>query len=223
MTAPPPEAYAQNPNKIVSNGVLLDIVKKAILVISFIVGAGILGSFVTIYLMPDVYIVPFGDVSVDAANTWGEFLGDDLNIRFKVLNTVSFPPASFNFARRQFITETIADAIVQIRHKMLFKKSRVVFIGLLNHDMYPTTHDWRYCYALNFLEGERNRISVISTKRLSSTADNAQKVFTARLYKLLKRAIGFQLYGCGTTSNSDSVLYGPLLSVEDLDNMGMKF
>ena len=198
-------------------------VKKAILAISLLAGFGLAGSLVVFCLLPDVYIVPFGDVSVDAVHIWSEFLGDDLDVRVKVLNTASFPPASFNFARRQFVTEKIADAVAQIRREILFKKPRTAFIGLLNHDMYPTTHDWRYCYALNFLEGERNRITVISTKRLTSTADDAEQVFTARLYKLLKRAIGFQLYGCGTTTNVDSVLYGPLLSVDDLDRMGMKY
>ena len=197
--------------------------KKALIAILLLAVAIAIGFRLAIFLMPDVYIVPFEDVSVEAAKAWGKYIAHDLDIRVKVLDTAAYPPNSFNFLRRQFITEAFADAIVQIRHKMLFKKSRVVFIGLLSRDMYPTTHNWRYCYALNFIEGERDRISIISSKRLTSTATNAQQVVIVRVYKLLKRAIGFQLYGYDVTTNKDSVLYGPLLSVEDLDNMGMKY
>ncbi len=197
--------------------------KKALIAILLLAGVIAIGFRLAITLMPDVYIVPFEDVSVDAAAAWGEYIARDLDIRVKVLESAAYPPASFNFQRRQFITEAFADAIVQIRHNMLIMKSKVAFIGLLSRDMYPTTHDWRYCYALNFIEGERNRISIISSKRLASTATDAQQVVNVRVYKLLKRAIGFQLYGLNATTNKGSVLYGPLLSVEDLDNMGFEY
>lgn len=193
---------------------------KAVLVLA----AGIpIGLCFAISLMPDVYIVPFENVPVDAAQVWGEYMAHDLDIRVKVLDTVAYPSDSFNFMRRQFIAEALADSIVRIRQNMLFKKPQAAFIGIITRDMYPTSRDWRYCYALNLLEGERKGISIVSTERLIPAAGNDQQVFNVRFYKLLKRAIGFQFYQYNATMDRDTVMYGPLLSVEDLDRMGTKY
>ena len=194
--------------------------KMALIAILFLAGAIAIGFRIAISLMPDLYIVPFEDVSIDSANKWGIFLADDLNIRVKVLGNASFPESAFNPDRRQYQTEAFADAVVHIRHKMRFIKSHAVFIGLLNKDMYPTTHNWRFCYLLNFLDGERSRISILSTARLSQEPSDDPQAYNTRLYKLFKRAIGFQLYGYNTSTNIASVMYGPELW---LDEMGTEY
>ena len=194
--------------------------KMALIAILFLAGAIAIGFRIAISLMPDLYIVPFEDVSIDSANKWGIFLADDLNIRVKVLGNASFPESAFNPDRRQYQTEAFADTVVHIRHNMRFIKSYAVFIGLLNKDMYPTTHSWRFCYLLNFLDGERSRISILSTARLSQEPSDDPQAYNTRLYKLFKRAIGFQLYGYNTSTNIASVMYGPELW---LDEMGTEY
>jgi hypothetical protein len=44
-----------------------------------------------------------------------------------------------------------------------------------------------------------------------------------RLYKMVKKAIGLHYYGYGRTTDLNSVMYSPIMSLDDLDASGTRF
>jgi len=96
---------------------------------------------------------------------------------------------------------------------------RTAYIAIIADDMYHEHSAWNYTLALNF----SNRISIVATDRLLPNGifnkEVASKIYGERQYKLLKRMIGLQFYGYERSSDPTSLLFSPLMGIDDLDRM----
>ena len=66
-------------------------------------------------------------------------------------------------------------------------------------------------------------LSVVSTARIDPINYNLpkdEKLRDERLMKLINKAIGLQVYKYKVSSDMSSVMYGPIMGVEDLDRVG---
>jgi predicted Zn-dependent protease len=123
----------------------------------------------------------------------------------------------------QMIAERVRDDL-QIPIKRLYNLTpQTIFIALTREDLNGEDGGTRFVFASHF---PPERLSVISTARLSDafygkpdTPDNTR----LRLYKMVKKAIGLQYYGYWRSTDLKSVMYSPIMSLDDLDAVGTSF
>jgi predicted Zn-dependent protease len=91
-------------------------------------------------------------------------------------------------------------------------------IGVTAQDMYVRASTRNF--AFEYREGDR--FAVLSTARMDPTwlAEPANpELLRKRLRKAATRMIGFLYYGYRETADWRSVMFGPVLSIDDLDRL----
>jgi predicted Zn-dependent protease len=91
-------------------------------------------------------------------------------------------------------------------------------IGVTAPDMYVNALTLNFAFAYH----EGDRFAVLSTARMDPTwfADPANPdLLRKRLRKAATRMIGFLHYGYRETTDRRSVMFGPVLGIDDLDRL----
>jgi len=169
-----------------------------------------------------VYLVPLGPgVPVPLRE-----LADHYRQTYK-LNVIVLPELALGDPRVQDTTrfQLIADELLGYMVRKNPKPSSepgAAVIGVTVQDMYirGLTWDWAFGYR------EGDRFAVVSTARMDPSwfADPANPaLLRTRLRKAVTRMIGFQHYGHRESMNRGSVLFGPVLGIDDLDRLAEDF
>jgi predicted Zn-dependent protease len=172
----------------------------------------------------DVYLVPIGKFSEIAASQLSMFLSQDLGITVKATGCKPMPAGTYDEKRKQHVAERFYEPLL-VYSKTLHQdcKPNAIFIGIIADDMYMQETNWNFCFTSNF----KNGISVVATDRLVpyGVLDRAAagKVYGARLIKILKRTIGFQYSKRPRSSDPNSLLYSPLMKLDELDRMSFQY
>ena len=125
---------------------------------------------------------------------------------------------------RQYNANYIAAAGLQVASRLEVKYA--FYIVLTNYDINYPSSNLRYVFSANY-----DGISVVSIARinpinygggmsLSRVPDQLTKL-TERALKLINKSIGRAYYGYAVSSNINSVMYGPIMGLKDLDDMGL--
>jgi predicted Zn-dependent protease len=70
------------------------------------------------------------------------------------------------------------------------------------------------------------RMSVVSMARMQDSFYGAPSTpfrTKARMYKMVKKAVGLLYYGYDRSSDKKSVMYSPIMNLNDLDAVGTDF
>lgn len=171
----------------------------------------------------DVYLIPFEGFSGIDASRLSLFLSKDLGIVVKATGGMPIPNGTYDPLRKQHTAERFYDCLYNYSQTFTDTEPNTIYIGILADDMYPEESNWNFCLALNF----ENRVSIIATDRLvpGGVIDKkeAGQIYGARLSKMLKRTIGIQYFGYRRSSEPKSLLFSPLMGVDELDRMGFEY
>jgi len=165
-----------------------------------------------------IYFVPLGPgVPVPLKE-----LADHFRQNYR-LNTTVLPelplsdPRVQDTARFQLIAEALLGYMVRKHPKLSWEPGAVV-IGVTAQDMYISAFTWNF--AFGYREGDR--FAVLSTARMDPAwfADPANPdLLRKRLRKAAARMVGFLHYGYRETTDRRSVMFGPVLGIDDLDRL----
>ena len=165
-----------------------------------------------------IYFVPLGpEVPVPLKE-----LADHFRQNYR-LNTTVLPelplsdPRVQDTARFQLIAEELLGHMVR-KHPKLTWEPGAVAIGVTAQDMYIRALSWNF--AFGYREGDR--FAVLSTARMDPawSADPANPdLRRKRLRKAATRMVGFLHYGYRETTDRRSVMFGPVLGIDDLDRL----
>jgi predicted Zn-dependent protease len=165
-----------------------------------------------------VCLAPVGPVPPAVVADLVTHLRSRLGLVVTVLPPVSVDPAAMDRDRVQLIAEEVAGSL-----RGLPQHARNVVVGLTTYDMYIRgMPSWEWAFALR--EGER--VIVVSTARMDETNWGravAPALLRTRLRKMVLNNLGLVYHGLAQTSDRRSVLFGPILSLEDLDPLGEAF
>ena len=98
----------------------------------------------------------------------------------------------------------------------------VMMVGFTRGDMYVRHRDWRFAFA----HREDGRFAAISTARMDPESFGLPPndgVLVRRLLKMTSKQIGLYFYELPERQEKSSVLYSPILGVDDLDEVSMDF
>ena len=165
-----------------------------------------------------IYFVPLGPgVPVPLKE-----LADHFRQNYR-LNTTVLPelplsdPRVQDTARFQLIAEELLGHMVRKHPKLSWEPGAVV-IGVTAKDMYIRGFTWNF--AFGYREGDR--FAVLSTARMDPAwfADPANPdLLRKRLRKAATRMVGFLHYGYRETADRRSVMFGPVVGIDDLDRL----
>ena len=102
-------------------------------------------------------------------------------------------------------------------------KPNTVYIFLTAYDLNEEDRRFRFLFAKN---NSQSRMAIISIARLRLNQDGPNEVPSItklRLFKMAKRQIGELFYGYSRNTDPSSVMYSPLMGLDELDMIGTKY
>jgi predicted Zn-dependent protease len=151
------------------------------------------------------------------ANYYQETLG----VKIVVSDPISIEESMFDRARRQLIAEELVNH-VRARFPEPTRNQRLMMIGFTRADMYIQHKEWRSAFAYR----ENGRFAAISTARMDPVNFGLPPddgVLVRRLIKMTSKQIGLYFYELPERQEKTSVLFSPILGVDDLDEVAMDF
>jgi predicted Zn-dependent protease len=169
----------------------------------------------------DVYFIPM-DFSPSLAVKLAEELSDELNLHIAVSVQMGTSPDMFNSERKQYDAKKIISEAKKIVHRNIDEQEAPYSIVLLHQDLNRPPFNLRYTFAVHSTQG----VSVISTARMDPrnyglSADD--ELLYSRLKKMVMKGIGYNVFQHKRSLDPSSVMYSPIMSLEDLDEIGTEY
>jgi hypothetical protein len=168
-----------------------------------------------------VYLVPLDDFPEDLAQALATGLRDDMHQSIKAsLRLPKLPIKTLPGSNQLIAEDVIAEGVVA--------SSRLPDMTAATYRLFLTSRDINFRAAtLRFVFSAHNpevNASVLSLARLYDYLGDKPvltKQALLRLLKLSKRAIGEMRFGWKRSSNPADIMFAPLMSLADVDRMGM--
>ncbi len=169
----------------------------------------------------DVYIVPMDDFPLGGANQIAKIMSDDMNLWVKSSVRLGNLHSSKLPGTNQLIFEDIISKSNSIFRSFGDVGENTYFLILTTRDINSGAGVLRFLFSGH--DKELN-VSVISLQRLVNYKDGKavfDEISKMRLYKMMKRAIGEMHYGWKRTIDKQDIMYAPIMSLKDLDKLGL--
>lgn len=157
-----------------------------------------------------VVFVPLGKFPRADANALARHVRSRFGLRTRVAGSTAIPRSMRDGARKQYVAQRLITLLSRPA------TSRDVVIGLTVEDMYSSSEGFRFVFSLRDPDG----FAVVSRARMDPRAlipDPALRM--RRLQKMVLKNVGSLALGRPLSGNPRSVMYGSVLSVDDLDYM----
>jgi predicted Zn-dependent protease len=163
---------------------------------------------------PSIVLVPVGAVGKPSLRALAAHFRQKLRVNVQVSAPVAIPADAYDGSRHQYVGDKL---MAQVEHAY----PRGVVIGITTRDIYMTQRSFRFVFSLRDA-----RAAVVSTARMDPTfygLPSDDELLTSRIEKMTAKNIGVLALGRHESSNPRSVLYTPILSLNDLDYMTEDF
>lgn len=167
----------------------------------------------------DVYIIPFAGFPAGSEATIAKYLSEYFDISVKETPVMPIPATAYDPIRKQYLVNNLYEPIYNFLPSLGQTKTNVLYIAILPGDMYIYDSSWNYTFCVGF----EHNISIIATDRLVpfgvTDRKQAEELYGERLCKLLVRTVQEHYFGIPRSNDPTSVMFSPLMSVADIDNM----
>ena len=171
----------------------------------------------------DVYLVPVDDFSFEFTDQLARKLSADLKIRVSASLPMGVGDITPLPKDSQLATEDIIMRAHEVGLRLPNTKVNLVVIALTVRDINDRSQSLRFLFARN---DRLNHTSVISAARMfasTTKVEGTQAQVGLRIYKMVKRTIGEQYFGLPRSSDISDIMYAPIMSLEDIDAMGVNY
>jgi len=168
-----------------------------------------------------LYFMPLGDLPSSSLDGLVAHYRSRYGLTISVLPRIKLGPSVWDGNRRQFVAERLITLMTRSYPK-LGNDPGAILIGATANDMYISRYSWQFAFGFR----QAGRFAVVSSARMDPVVygrspDDA--LLQARLRKMISRYIGFLYFRLPKSNNPRSVLYDPILSIDDLDSIGEDF
>lgn len=164
-----------------------------------------------------IAFIPVGNFPARTLNELADYFRQSLGVKIEVL-----PPMGSTFAERrgsQVIAQSLIDVLRQEHTRRRF------LIGFTGEDLGVQDGSLNFTFAQYASYESGRKVAVISTTRLEPAFNGGgggkrnKPLLVQRLRKITAKQIGRMVYGLPNSQDPDSVMYGGINSVRDIDNM----
>ncbi|MBX9657136.1 MAG: hypothetical protein K2X00_01110 [Nitrospiraceae bacterium] len=165
-----------------------------------------------------IYFIPLDDFPTALLDT----MADEYRLRLGVSITLHEPlpvdRAAMDHKRGQYIGEEVVKSVMR-QLPALAEDQSALLIAFTSTDLYiGSKRSWRFAFAIRLI----GRFAVISTARMDPEAFGLEAddiVLMSRLRKMVSKTIGGYYYGLPERTEKSSVMFSPILGVDDLDEV----
>jgi predicted Zn-dependent protease len=161
-----------------------------------------------------VTLVPLGRFSEPSLQALAQHFRQRLHVRVSIRGSLAIPASAYNGSRKQFTGETLVGAVERVYRTG-------VVIAVTAEDIYMASRSFRFVFSVR-----DQRAAVVSTARMDPRfyglpADG--ELWHSRIAKMVTKNIGTLAFRRRESPDPRSVLYGSILSFDDLDYMTEQF
>ena len=171
----------------------------------------------------DVWLVPVLGFPDSYTKDLVARLIEDGSIHVRSSVDVGISDSLFFPDNKQMISEKALMEFSRILPSLSNAKPNAVYIFLTAYDLNGEDRRFRFLFAQN---NPKSRMAIISISRLRFNQDGpseAPSITKLRLFKMAKRQIGELYYGYSRNTDPNSVMYSPLMGLDELDMIGTKY
>jgi len=168
-----------------------------------------------------IMFVPIGDFPPRSLQSVADYYEQTLGLHVELGPAIRIEEPMIDRRRGQLIGEELVN---QMKSQLPTQANepRLLMIGFTRGDMYIRHKDWRFAFA----HREQGRFAAISTARMDPVnfglpVDDGALV--RRLIKMTSKQIGLYYYRLPERQEKTSVLFSPILGVDDLDSVSLDF
>ena len=166
----------------------------------------------------DVYLMPFYGFPESLAGAIAVKLSEDLKINVRTTTALPIPENSFDQDRHQYDANAFYKPEIDVATTLQDTGSKTAFIGLVRGSIFIKGDPKRFVFACQY----DPKFCLIGDSEMLLTARSAS-LYHTRLYKMVKRQIGKTYYRKPPTSDRNSLMKSPVMSVRDLDKLGIEY
>jgi predicted Zn-dependent protease len=168
-----------------------------------------------------VHFVPLGKFqSVDVKHLM-IYYQNKFGLAIETLEKLEPEDKALDQNRKQYIAEELI-ALMQRGHSKLANDPSSILIGIIEKDMYIRQYNWRFSFGFR----QNGRFAVVSAARMDPVnlgQPSNINLLHERLRKMITKNLGILYYRLPQNNNPDSVLYGRILGIDELDAAGEDF
>jgi predicted Zn-dependent protease len=169
-----------------------------------------------------VYLVPVGERRPPFIDELARHYTDKFGLRVVVLAPIAIEATAVDRYRGQLILEELL-TLIRRGYPAEAADRTAVMVGITVHDAYIRGYrDWGWAFALR----ENNQFAMVSVARMDERNFGRppnDELLKTRMRKMITKNLGIMYYGLASSMNTQSVLFGPILGVDDLDKIGEDF
>ena len=168
-----------------------------------------------------IYFVAIGELESGRLDTLQAYYKQRYDLTVQVLPLISLEPVVVDERRRQLIAEELIE-LMKRRYPEHARRPQAILIGITEGDMYIREFTWQFAFAMR----QGDRFAVVSSARMDPVNFGFlpdDELLQTRLRKMLTKNIGIMYYKLPQKSDRKSVMFGPILGIDDLDSMGEDF
>lgn len=170
----------------------------------------------------DVWLVPLEGFPPEYARELEKKFSAELGLNVRATVHAGRTPKMFG-PSKQMLGEHVRDELQVPLQRLYDVTPKTIFVALTRDDLNSEDGGTRFTFAMHF---PPQRLSVVSMARLNDAffgKKDTPAVTQLRLYKMVKKAIGLQYYGYPRSMDLKSVMYSPVMSLDDVDAIGTNF
>lgn len=170
----------------------------------------------------DIYIVPMDDFPEDKAAEIANLMTEDMHLWVKSSVKLGNLYANKLPGTNQLIAEDIIEKSQPVIRNFGNTTEKTYFLILTTRDINMSAGNLRFVFASH---NKEYNTSVISLQRMVNYINGVpvfDEVSKSRLYKMMKRSIGEMQFGWQRTTDINDIMYAPIMSLDDLDKMGLQ-
>jgi predicted Zn-dependent protease len=171
----------------------------------------------------DVWLIPMEKVPTDHVTYVGEKLAKETGLTVRAATAAGKSPTLYDPASKQLISERLLEAYKTLPKSLDAISLKTIYIILTADDLNTEDRKFRFVFMST---APALRMAVVSMARMQDSfygAPNTPFRTKARMYKMVKRTVGMLYYGYDRSIDKKSVMYSPIMSLNDLDFMGTDF
>jgi predicted Zn-dependent protease len=168
-----------------------------------------------------IYFVPVGTFPDTMTQDLIHHYDQTLSLRIRPLPVLPVTDDMMDPARKQLIGEEVIRKMKE-RWPDLATDPNVRLLGMTGDDMFIRSKQWYFAFALR----EEGRFALVSKYRMDPTFFSLppnDDVMITRLRKMLTKQIGLQYYALPDRQETTSVLFSPIMGLDDLDAIAPDF
>jgi predicted Zn-dependent protease len=168
-----------------------------------------------------ITFVPIGNFPSTSLQALASYYEQTLGLHIDVRPAIPFEESMMDRSRGQLIGEELVNGM-KTGYPTQAQDRSVMMVGFTRSDMYIRHKNWQFAFA----HREDGRFAAISTARMDPVSFGFPPndgVLVRRLLKMTSKQIGLYFYELPERQEKSSVLFSPILGVDDLDEVSMDF